>query len=146
MKISFIIITIFILLFGCSSLRKTQNEQPEEKVYIFDELETLDEVSKTDTLNNENKIEEIPSDEVKKKTIHFIVQVAAFSNRINAEKFVEMNSSKTDYELNIIYKDEVKMYTVQLFPFDSIEKAEKVRDELKKVSEFKNTFIFTIED
>ncbi len=144
MKTNFSIVTIFILLFGCSSLQKTQNEQPEEKVYIFDELETLDEETKTDTLKN--KLEELPSDKIPKKTIHFIVQVAAFSNKINAQKFVEMNSSKTNYELNIIYKDEVKMYTVQLFPFDSIEKAEKARDELKKMSEFQNAFIFTIED
>ncbi|AFN75792.1 hypothetical protein MROS_2562 [Melioribacter roseus P3M-2] len=146
MKIILILLASFLFVTGCSSLKETEKNQPAEEVYIFDDVESIDADAAPDTLENQKQVEELPADEIKKKTVHFIVQLAAFSSRNNAEKFVESNSNKTEYELNIIYKDEVKMYTVQLFPFDSIEKAEMVRDKLKKIPEFKNAFIFTVED
>ncbi|MGK9369058.1 SPOR domain-containing protein [Melioribacter sp. Ez-97] len=146
MKIILILLASFLFVTGCSSLKETGKSQPAEDVYVFDDVESIDADAATDTLENRKQVEELPADEVKKKTVHFIVQLAAFSNRNNAEKFVEINSNKTEYELNIIYKEEVKMYTVQLFPFDSIEKAEMVRDELRKIPEFKNAFIFTVDD
>jgi cell division septation protein DedD len=146
MKIILILLASFLFVTGCSSLKETGKSQPAEEVYVFDDVESIDEGAAPDTLENQKSIEELPADEVKKKNVYFIVQLAAFSNRNNAEKFVEINSNKTEYELNIIYKDAVKMYTVQLFPFDSIEKAEMVRDKLKKIPEFKNAFIFTVED
>ena len=162
-KLSLFILLIYLV--GCSAMQESEKDNSNEKqnVYVFDDIST------SDTTSTEAK--DVTEASISKKDTSetsfqfFIVQVGAFSTLEKAETFVEasfqvvklpssmvvvpdseVNPSDvmyvvTKYELNIHYSDEKKLHVVQLPPFRTKEKAEEVRDELWKISDFNGAFI-----
>ncbi len=122
-----------MLLFSCSAMQKSEsdNTDKDESVYIFDDISVKD--------STENIAEEIP--EPTKKIEMYFVQVGAFSTLEKAKAFVSRVADKTDYELIIHLRSSDNLQVVQLSPFRTKEKAEKVRDELRNISGLEGTFI-----
>ena len=135
-----ILFTIFVLLLtACSSSEEATNNSEAEKqpeIYVFDDVNDFPE----DTIATETeeiKAEKLPVD----TSPQFFVQVGAFTTRDRAEQFVAENRSKTTYELNIKYSDDVQLYVIQLPSFPTKPEAENVRDEFWRTGVFKDAFI-----
>lgn len=143
MRFIFKFILIFIIVFeGCSSTKKVvkENENKSPSFYVFDDIEKIDSatVQKGDSiLISKPKIKKINKPQ-------YVVQLAAFSSKEKAEKFIDDYQKNSDYKMNIVFKKKLNIYAIQLSPFDLIEEAEKVRDKLQKFAAFKNSFIMTI--
>jgi len=134
-------------LFACSSSEKSiqQTNKKEPEVYVFDD------VTKVDSAKVEKPKEVQPVPEVKEQKEEqpiikkFIIQVGAFTSNERAQAFVKENQSKIEFVMNIKFKDQVKLYVVQLQSFATRDEAEKVRNNLWLLPVFKDAFILTQE-
>lgn len=137
-RFSLIFISVFfLLLISCSSSEEAAKteEKPEPEIYVFDDVsETID-----SAYIDEQKTPMV--DEV--KTTQYFVQVGAFTTRDRADEFVKLKSPQTNYQLNITYSDEVKLYVVRLPAFSTRAEAEKVRNEFWQSGLFNDAFIVT---
>ena len=75
----------------------------------------------------------------------FYVQIGAFTSQDRADKFVKENQSKLNYNMDISFSNEVKLWVVRLPVFASREEAEKVRNDLWNSGDFDDAFIVTLE-
>jgi hypothetical protein len=119
-------ILIALNFISCSSsVEETREEKvnnEEEEKYIFDE---------------------IPINETVKKE-YFIIQIGAFTSKQNAESFAEESRIKLNEEVSVTYSSDVNLFVVRLDKEFKIKKeAEKVRDQIRKNDEFKDTWIIT---
>lgn len=155
-KLFSILITIsMVLLIGCTSSEETtkQSEKKEPDVYIFDDIQkdavNLNDTTKTIPTVGEVKSVPVKIDSVKSgQTIsgkRFIIQLGAFTTKERAESFINENKSKTELAMNIIYREQIKLFAIQLPPFATKEEAEKTRNNLWQVPSFKDAFIISIE-
>ncbi len=141
---------ISVLFFSCSSTKESTSENStDQEVYVFDDVENVDEnsheaveVTVTQKVNEETKTEPEPIDQVKPE-IEYIVQVGAFSTKEKADIFISQVKNKTSYTLISKFRETVKLFVVQLPPFNTRAEAEKVRNELWKTDEFSDAFIVT---
>ena len=144
-----------VLLIGCSSSQETaqQSEKKEPDVYIFDDIQK-DEVRLDTTMVippvEEVKVEPVKAEEPIKQEQpvsgkKFIIQLGAFTSKERAEAFINENKSKTEFVMNIIYREQIKLYAVQIPPFTTREDAEKTRNNLWLIPSFKDAFIITAE-
>jgi cell division protein FtsN len=146
--LSFILSISIIFYFGCSSSTESTSEgenqnTEQEEIYVFDEVETVD--------DQEEQIEEPAEDEVistEEQEIEnnvslkeFIVQVGAFTTRERAEIFLRENRPKLEWPIKISYSNKVNLYVVQLPPFSTRSQAEEIRNLLWKTPDFKDAFI-----
>ena len=135
------LLTIIVLLFGCSASQETTEtaqETKEPEVYVFDDV--------TDVTQDTTEVEPLPEPPVNyntPKTTQYYVQVGAFTSRGRAEQFVKENAAKLDYIMDISYSDDVKLHVVQLPPFNTRAEAETVRNRLWQTEVFKDAFILT---
>ena len=149
--------SIFLVIgfFGCSSSEETtkQAEKKEPDVYIFDDIQK-DAVNINDTTKAIQSVQEIKSEPVKVEPVKpeqpiggkkFIIQLGAFTTKERAETFINENKSKTELVMNIIYREQIKLFAVQLPPFATREEAEKTRNDLWQILSFKDAFIITVE-
>ncbi len=143
MKNIILFILISLLFISCSGSKETteQNEQQsnKEEVYVFDDNDTKKMENKIPTTDeSENKV----IIENKQLSTIYFVQVGAYTTRSAAENFMKEVKSKLKYNLNIIYDDLKKLYIVQIDPaFQSKKDAENVRNELWKISVFKDAWV-----
>ena len=70
-------------------------------------------------------------------------KVGACTTQGRADQFVKENSSKTNYQLQISYSEDVKLFVVRLPAFSSKIDAEKVRNEFWQSGLFNDAFIVT---
>ncbi len=145
------LLAVLFIFFACSSSQETtQNveQQAEDEIYVFDAPVVEDSVetqeAETEQIEESNEVENVVPNEVFKSLKH-IVQVGAYETRVNAEKFVYDNLSKINYPMEISYSENVKLYVIWLPGFNAREDAERVRNELWLIPEFKDAFILTIE-
>lgn len=137
-KIAFLISLSFLIVTACSSSEETtQNEQEKEEpeIYVFDDV-----TEPVDTV--EQKVIEQPKVDPPTTTMYY-VQVGAFTTKDRAEQFVKEKSSKTTYQLNITYSDEVRLFVIRLPGFAAKAEAEKVRNEFWQSGVFNDAFIVT---
>lgn len=140
-KILYILFSIsLLLLVGCSSSEETtkQEEESEPEIYVFDDV--AEEIDTSDTEVPEEPVVLEPTDV---NQTGYFVQVGAFTSRDRAEQFVNENSTKTNYQLNITYSEGVNLYVVQIPPFSTRAEAEKIRNEFWQSGLFKDAFILT---
>jgi len=146
---------LIIGFFGCSTSEETtkQTEKKEPDVYIFDDVQK-DEVNILDTAKavpsvQEVKVEPVETDSVKIEqpisTKKFIIQLGAFTTKERAETFINENKSKTELTMSIIYREQIKLYAVQLPQLTTKEEAERTRNNLWQTPSFKDAFIITVE-
>lgn len=117
----------------------------EEQIYVFDDLPTVSEDSSAAEVS-------LPKDSVDVERplgsadfIYFI-QVGAFTTQERAERFKLFNQKKINYPLDISFSPEVNLWVVRLPKFDTKTEAEKVRDDIWMIEEFKDAFIVTVHE
>jgi cell division septation protein DedD len=140
---------IMISVIGCSSPEETvkPDDQKESKVYQSDEIKKIDSV-KTETakpvpslLDKDNDVEKN-----RKSYPKFIVQVGAFTTRERAQSFVNESQVKLIQKLEISFSDKVHLYVVRLPEFNTREEADLVKNDLRKIPDFNDAFIITLEE
>ena len=127
--------TIFMFFDGCSTSEKSINSKKTDSTYVFDSMppDTSFQVEQAKTA-----VPELP---VK----YYLVQIGAFTTKNRAETFAMECKRLIKEKINIAYSDNVKLYVVQLTPFyTSRKEAEKIRNDLWKMSEFKDAWIVTV--
>jgi len=150
MKIIFSIMFYLSILFwaACASSEQTQITKKEPDVYVFDDIKK-DEVKLTDSLMNVPPVQEVKAEPLKTQQASllkkFVVQLGAFTSKEKAEKFISENKNKTDLLMSIVYRDQVKLFAIQIPPYETKEEAEKVRNSLWQIPSFKDAFILTLE-
>jgi cell division protein FtsN len=127
---------VILLLPSCTSKEVTKENTPKkDSVYVFDRV-VPDTVKKQLQPPVENPTLQTP---------YYLVQIGAFSTRDKAESFSGIAKKKLNYDMTIKYNDEIKLYVVQLTPpFTSRPEAEKVRDEIKQIQEYRDVWIVTV--
>ncbi len=150
MRISNYLLIILITFFSaCASSEETtkQIQQKEPEVYIFDDVEKVD--TSAVELPMPKKVElsvNKPTAEEEQRSVKkFIVQVGAFTSKERAQSFIKENQNKIDFVMSIFFSDQVQLYVVQLPPFAAREEAEKARNTLWQIPNFKDAFIITAE-
>jgi cell division septation protein DedD len=148
--INYFLILLTIAFYSCSASEETtqQKEKKEPDVYIFDDIQK-NAVNINDTTKAIPSVEEVKVEPVKiEPTVNvkkFIIQLGAFTSKERAEAFINENKSKTELVMNIIYREQIKLFAVQLPPFATREEAEKTRNNLWQIPSFKDAFIITVE-
>jgi len=149
----FIVVLISALLVSyCSSSQQATDQSESDAdstdVYVFDTIEAdttvneMNEALEEDTVPDEPAVSESTETAQPEETVQFfIVQVGAFSDEARANRFIEENKNKLEYELTAHFSNKVNLYVVQLPPFRTRAKAEEVRDKLWTITEFKDSFI-----
>jgi cell division protein FtsN len=133
---SFLSLLLVFILSSCSTTEQTTvktEKTGEDSVYVFDEVPQ----DSTPVIQSEKPAENTPS-------TYYIVQVGAFTTREKAETFAAGSRGKIQHEVIIIYSNSVNLFVVQLTElFSTRAEAEKVRNELWKMPEFKDAWILT---
>lgn len=124
-------VSLLILFFSCTPAEETTKK---EEVYVFDEVPV------------ENTITPPPTGEYPALTeTYFVVQIGAFTTKDRAENFAESSRKKVLNEISISYSETVNLYVVQIVPFyRSRQEAEMVRDNLRRINDFNDAWIVTI--
>ncbi len=140
MKTKIILIFSFLLfIVGCSSSEETTNTEETEsqpEIYVFDDVTEPDDTSGTEILPP-------PQTETNENITQYFVQVGAFTSQERADQFLKENSSKTKYQLDVTYSQNVQLFVVRLPAFSTKTEAEKVRNEFWKSGLFNDAFIVT---
>lgn len=127
-------LTLPLIMFACSSTEQTVSDQKEE-VYVFDS------VPADTSLKLPEFISEYPSLNV----TYYVVQIGAFTTRERAEKFSEDSKKKLGKDLTISFSNNVNLFVVQLSPlYTSRQEAEKMRNFLWTIDDFKDAWILTV--
>jgi hypothetical protein len=127
-----------IILQSCSSSEKTikkEEEKTDEEIYVFDEVPA-------DTVKDiEEPVYNVPS----MTGTYYKIQIGAFSSKEKADEFALESREKLQEELDVSYSEEVNLFVIQLKPsYKSKEEAEKVRNQLWQIEEYKDAWIVTI--
>ncbi len=151
---NFIAITPLIILSACISAEQTTEEtiKKETEVYVFDDIKKADDV-KPDTITSikeTNQVEpakvEVIENRIKDISIKYTVQLGAFTSKERADVFVKENQDKTSLRLQISFNAKNKLFVVQIPPYKTKEEADKIRDNLRKFSVFKESFTVLMEN
>lgn len=133
----FVILTISVFIFACSSSQETSNADSEEQeIYVFDDIE-----------NEEAPLPEPVNDPIETpvaSSVKYIVQIGAFTTDERAQEFVAEKSGDTQHTMSIKFSNAVNLFVVQLPPFDTRDQAENVRNELWATKKFEDAFILTV--
>ncbi len=148
--INYCLILITIMFYACASSHETTQTQQipkkEPEVYIFDDAGKID----TAKVEKPKEVVKEPVSVEKKETNQpvtkkFIVQVGAFTSKERAQIFINENKTKIEQLISITFRDQDKLWLVQLPAFSSREEAEKVRNSIWQIPSFKDAFIITSE-
>jgi cell division septation protein DedD len=148
-NINYSLILLATLVIACSNSQETIKQTPKQEndVQLLDDQKKADSLKTITPQKNDTLIvkKEIPKESqvISKK---FVVQLGAFSSMERAQNFINENQSKVEQQMKIVFRDEIKLFTVQLPPFSTHEEAEKIRNSLWIIPAFKDAFILTIED
>jgi cell division septation protein DedD len=121
---------IFTSCSSSSNETKVEVKQSVDTSYVFDQVPPEDIY----------KIE--PSE--KPTVITYIIQIGAFSTLENAKEFADFSRIKLKKDIKVEYKENKKLYVVQVFPYYNDKKqAELYRRELLNYDEYKDAWIET---
>jgi cell division protein FtsN len=134
------VLAVISLLFpACSSVQQTsgrdeQKNNPGEKkdsLYVFDQAPVKDTTQMQ------------PKAEVQNTGVTvYLIQIGAFSSKERADEFAGLSRKKIQDEISVTFKSDANLYVVQLAAhYTSHEEAEKERNILWKVPEFKDAWI-----
>lgn len=141
------LILLASFLIACANSQETVKQTPkkENDVQLIDDQKKSDSLKTALPANIDTVItqKEIPK-EVQAPSKKFIVQLGAFSSFERAQNFINENQSKIPQIMKIVFRDDIKLFTVQIPPYLTHEEAEKVRNELWLKPGFKDAFILSI--
>jgi hypothetical protein len=132
-----IILSSFILQ-SCSSSEQTikkEEEKADEEIYVFDEIPP-------------DTVKDVEEDEYYTPLLtetYYKVQIGAFTTKEKAEEFASESRIKLQKKLDVSYSDEVNLFVVRISSsFNTRSEAEKVRNQLWQIEEFKDAWIVTV--
>lgn len=141
---------LFNLFVACSSSEEaTKEEQKKEPdIYVFDDIEK-DQINLPDSLNKIPPVQELKAEPIKTEpvasSLKYAIQLGAFSTKERAQIFIDENKNKISYNMVIIFRDNTKLFSVQIPAVATKEEAEKIRNDLWKIPSFKDAFLLTKE-
>ncbi len=147
------ILLLGFIIYACASTEQTQKSTESTtkpaKVYVFDNVTTqLDTASAKKDSSMAADTSSVSGQNLNKvlltKNVKYFVQVGAFTTKARAERFVKLSEDKITFPMNVTYNEKVKLFVVRLPFFRTRDEAEKVRDALWKMKEFKDAFIVTV--
>ncbi|MBN2570917.1 MAG: SPOR domain-containing protein [Ignavibacteriales bacterium] len=128
LKIYLLIFAALLFAYACVPVEEETQEPPqetpppEEEVYVFEE-------------------EPIEEPVVEQPVFQYTVQIGAFTTRDRAEKFILECKGKINQPLQVVFKNNVNLYAVQLSPFSDRSQADLMVSQLKSDPKFFDTFI-----
>lgn len=134
MKNSFLFLVPLMAIIFITSCTTSQQSSGEDEIYVFDQIpkENTIEMPETGQYPDLNET-------------YYVVQIGAFTTKDRAESFADLSKRKIKNEIDISYNDVIKLYVVQITPFyKSKKEADMVRDELRKISDFADAWIVTV--
>ena len=138
---------VSILLAACSTTQQTTKgtEQKTETAPKKDSLYIFDQVPPTPPAKDTTKVEAPQSNEPQSLGATFyLVQIGAFTTQDKADEFAQQSRTKIAEEIKISFNPAINLYVVQLANhYSSHDEAERVRNELWKLPEFKDAWIVT---
>ena len=137
--------SLFLMIFlviACSAPEQTTKPDQNKEAKIY----PSEEIKRVDTVKTEIVTPVQPNEEKPKNTPKFIVQVGAFTSKERAETFMRDNQGKIAQKMGVSFNDKVQLYVVRLPELDTRDEAEKLRNDLWKIPEFKDAFIITTEE
>lgn len=136
-----LLFTLFISACSSSDSASNDSQYDQQEAYVFDE------VIQSDSVQTEEPADVTPPPppaiENPAPAVDYIIQLGAFTTLVRAEEFIKENQSKIVYPMSASFSDEVKLYVVQIPPYNSRSDAETVRDILWQTPVFKDAFIIT---
>ena len=124
------------ILTSCSTTSKeikVQEKQSEDTSYVFDKVPPEDIY----------QIEQLE----KPKVSNYIIQIGAFSTLESAKEFAEFSRTKLKKDIKVEFKENKKLYVVQIFPpYNDKKQAEEYRNQLQSFVEYKDAWIITIQE
>ena len=154
----YLLIIVTLLISACSAVEETSKieKQKEPEVFVFDDVKKSDTINATTdttkikltgTVIAENDTTEI-IDTVKIPEIQtlYIIQVGAFSSMERAQSFINANQQKIEFQMILQQNEKTRLFVVQLQPFITRESAETVRNKIRQIPAFKDSFIITTEE
>jgi cell division protein FtsN len=129
-------LVVILLLPSCASKEVAKDDTSQkDTVYVFDQV-------------SPDTVKQIYQPPVETPTIqapYYLVQIGAFSTRDKAESFTAVAQKKLNHDITIKYNDEIKLFVVQLNPpYTSRPDAEKIRDQIKQIQEYRDVWIVTV--
>lgn len=146
---------LLLLFWGCTpaqqDLQKTESDSKmsgNDSVYVFDEV-TADTTEQTeepiviqpaaaDTVMDANEQEPEP---IKKG---FCVQLGAFSTKERALEFASLAESRIKKQCRVLFRKDINLHAVQLPVVATKEAADKMKNEVKKIKDFKDAFVVEV--
>ena len=123
---------IFTSCSSSSNETKVEVKQSVDTSYVFDKVPPED-------------IYKIEPPE-KHTVITYIIQIGAFSTLENAKEFADFSRTKLNKDIKVEYKENMKLYVVQIFPpYNDKKQAEVYRNHLRYFEEYKDAWIISIE-
>lgn len=157
MNINRLLIFMLLILFtlACSSTKESTSDtnSSDQEVYVFDDVSDVTYVPEETTttavsheaieVTTAQKVEPPPPPAASPQVIedNYVIQIGAFATREKAESLLKNAENKIKYQLNVSKSERNDFFVVQLSPFNSREAAEKARNELWNIPQFKDAFI-----
>lgn len=142
-----IFLILSFLFVSCSSSEKTTGTtasdttavSKKDSIYVFDQVPTPP--------AKEPEKDKVPPQNIEQPAApvtYFVVQIGAFTTKDKAEEFAAASRKKIQEGINVSFNPDVNLYVVQLDNhYPSHEEAERVRNDLWKLNEFKDAWIVT---
>ncbi len=140
---------LILFTLACSSSKESTSDtnSSDQEVYVFDDVSNVnDETTSHEAIEvtTAQKVEPPPPPPAASPQVvedSYVIQIGAFATREKAESLLKNAETKIEYQLKIVKSQKSGFFVVQLSPFKSREAAEKVRNELWNIPQFKDAFI-----
>jgi hypothetical protein len=135
---------ISLILPACSSIQQTSGRDEQknnsgvkkDSLYVFDQAAA----PAKDTIQNTGQ--QVKSEVQNTGVTSYLIQIGAFTSQERANEFADQSRRKIQNEIKVSFKSDVNLYVVQLAEhFASHDDAEKERNILWKIPEFKDAWI-----
>jgi len=140
-------IAIISLFFpACSSMQQTSGREAQkdnsgekkDSLYVFDQTTApVKDTAQSASLKIKPEVQNTG-------VTSYLIQIGAYTTKERADEFATLSRTKIQDEITISFKSDVNLYVVQLAErFSSHDEAEKERNILWKIPEFKDAWIVT---
>jgi hypothetical protein len=126
-----------LILVSCSTSEQISEEEEDqsEDIYVFDEPAPGSE------FDYDGSVTSSPVT----KSQYYVVQIGAFTTLDKAEQFAAFSENRVKHKLNIHHNEEINLFVVQISSeYTEKREAEKLRDELWKMKEFKDAWVQSV--
>lgn len=155
MKIFLFILYLIIplIIIACSSEQKatgnskekTTNYSGKDSLYTFYSVPRNNSDTSSEKPVNYSMSDTIKNSHARMAMTYYVVQIGAFTTRIRAQDFASESRLKINYKIDISFDSATGLYVVRLHPdYTSHEEAERVRNSIWRIKDFKDAWITTI--